>query len=903
MTIKPAFKKLSITAVLRLNFLIKIFSLRLMVNLLFLLLITTGYSQTNFFFKTKLESKNHVVGNDSISNSYQFDYSKLSTALAQTFKTKKKNTSTTVVGFPDKRGNIINFLISERAVMSKEQQKKYPEIRSYFGYNIKNPSIKISFSLSPYKGLSGIMIYDGEFVVYEPYDDTEIFKVLDEKNIQITDAGYCLAPISLNNLKNDEYHKKQEETTVKRKYTIAISTTSEYSYFHGNTLASVNAAIVATLTNVNAVFENDLNISFQLAANNDSILFFDEENDPFTDTDDFGESLQNLLDSAIGDANYSLGHLFRREGISGNSNCIGCVCQPGLKGRAYSSSNHPTGYFFDYNLVAHEIGHQFGANHTWSSNGNERTGVQVEPGSGSTIMGYAGILDFANVELNNDPYFHGISINQIEEYSKQISCGEFINTTNTKPIVNDFPNITLPISTPFKLEGVALDNDGDNLTYCWEQINNSDGRYVFPDPQVTNSNAVLYRSYLPSKNNTRYIPNLDELRYGLNETKWEKVPNVGRKANFRLTVRDNNVQGGLTNYDDVEIVFDKNYGPFEFSSFNKKSIFLIANSNQTISWKVNKTNQIPGGESVKLLLSIDGGITYDYVIAENIPNNGVFQFKVPNNIVAKQCRFLLEANGGYFFAINKEDFSIGQEVITTCKTYKSSLDLALPIDHELPESKQTNSIIIEDSEIISDVNIAINLSHEEINNLEIFIESPLGTKVELKSDGSCGDEYSIIGVFDDEAVNFDCKNSANNFIYRPQKDALSLFNGQNMKGKWNLIIKDNQFSSGGELSSWGIEFCKETIKEIESSEDSFDTVVIYPNPNDGNFKVSAPTFHLIKNITIELFDSLGKFVFRKQIKDINYLNEPISFNNLRSGLYVLKIIDGNKVISKKIIIK
>ncbi|RXP46464.1 T9SS C-terminal target domain-containing protein [Lutibacter sp. HS1-25] len=906
MIIRCVSEKLSIVMALRLNLLfekVKIFSLKSIINLLFLFFFTAGYSQNNFFLKTRLDCEIDIRENDSISNSYKFDYSKLSTALTQAFKTKKDNTQTILVGFPDERGNIIDFLISERSIMDEEQQKKYPDIRSYFGYNIKNPSIKISFSLSPYKGLSGIMIHNGEFVVYEPYNNTESFKVLEKKNIKSLDFNNCLAPINLSNLKDQEYHKKQEGTTVKKKYTIAISTTSEYSNFHGNTFASVNAAIVATLTNVNAIFENDLNISFQLASNNDSILFLDPDNDPYLDSEDYGESLQNILDSKIGDSNYSIGHLFQRGGISGNSNCIGCVCESGLKGKAYSSSNHPTGYFFDYNLVAHEIGHQFGANHTWSNNGNEGTGVQVEPGSGSTIMGYAGISNSANVELNNSPYFHGISISQIQEYSKKISCGEFINTTNTKPIVKDSPNIILPISTPFKLEGFALDNDGDDLTYCWEQINDSNGRYIFPDPQVTNSNAVLCRSYLPSKNNMRYIPNLDELRYGLNKTKWEKVPNVGRKANFRLTVRDNNVQGGFTNYDDVEVIFDKNYGPFEFSSFNNKSIFLIANSNQTVSWNVNKTNQLQGGKLLKLLLSVDGGLKYDYVIADNIPNNGSFQFKVPNNIIAKQCRFLLEANGGHFFAINKEDFSIGQEVINTCKKYESSPDLSLPINHELPDSKQINSIIIEDSGIISDVNIAINLFHEQIKGLEIFLESPYGTKVELKSFGSCGEENSLIGFFDDEAVSFDCSNSSNNFRYRPQKDALALLNGEDMKGKWNLIVKDNQLSYGGVLNSWSIEFCEKTVKEAELSEDSLNAIVVFPNPNDGNFIVSAPALHSINQITMELFDSIGRLILKKLIKETNYLNEPISLNNLQSGLYVLKVTDGDKIISKKIIIK
>jgi hypothetical protein len=124
-----------------------------------------------------------------------------------------------------------------------------------------------------------------------------------------------------------------------------------------------------------------------------------------------------------------------------------------------------------------------------------------------------------------------------------------------------------------------------------------------------------------------------------------------------------------------------------------------------------------------------------------------------------------------------------------------------------------------------------------------------------------------------------------------------------MKGKWNLIVKDNQFSFGGVLNYWAIEFCKKTAKEPESSEHSFNAITVFPNPNDGNFIVSSSALHSIKTISMELFDSIGRLVFTKQIKETNYLNEPLSLNNLQSGLYVLKITDGDKIISRKIIIK
>jgi hypothetical protein len=94
----------------------------------------------------------------------------------------------------------------------------------------------------------------------------------------------------------------------------------------------------------------------------------------------------------------------------------------------------PSGDNFDIDYVAHELGHQFGANHTFTT-GNEGTGVHMEPGSGSTIMGYAGITS-ADVQPHSDAYFHAISIQQITNNMKAKTCQTNTATGNSIPTAN-----------------------------------------------------------------------------------------------------------------------------------------------------------------------------------------------------------------------------------------------------------------------------------------------------------------------------------------------------------------------------------------------------------------------------------------------------------------------------------
>ena len=346
----------------------------------------------------------------------------------------------------------------------------------------------------------------------------------------------------------------------------------------------------------------------------------------------------------------------QKAGNNGNAGCIGCVCVDGSKGSAFTSHTVPAGDAFDVDFVAHEIGHQFGGNHTWTFSSNEGTNVQMEPGSGSTIMGYAGITGATDVQAHSDPYFHAATIEQVTNYVKSTSCQTNTSTGNAIPTANAGSNYTIPKGTPFVLTGVGTDADAsDVLTYTWEQIDEDNAVTTYPS--VTATAGAAFRSYSPTTNPSRYFPRLETVKAGSTSWQWEAVPNVARELNFRLTVRDNRSGGGSNNSDDVKLTVNATAGPFLVNSPNT-NVTLFSGGTETVTWNVAGTtaNGI-NAATVDILLSTDGGNTFSTVLASNVVNDGSHDIIVPNTI-GTQNRIMVKGSNHVFFDMSNANFII-----------------------------------------------------------------------------------------------------------------------------------------------------------------------------------------------------------------------------------------------------
>ena len=457
------------------------------------------------------------------------------------------------------------------------------------------------------------------------------------------------------------------DDSIHRTYRLAQSCTAEYGNIFANTgteVADIQAQMTITINRVNEIYERDLAMTLIFVANNDQIIYYGATNsDPWNG--EYNNTTQTTIDNIIGNANYDIGHNFNTSG-GGSAGCIGCVCTSGQKGSGYTGSSNPTGDPFDIDYVAHEMGHQFGGYHTMNTCSRSGSGqTEVEPASGSSIMGYAGICP-TNVQSNSDAHFNYVNIRDISSNIKtgtSSSCDAETIINNQPPVADAGNDYTIPKSTAFVLKGSATDPDGLNtLTYNWSQ-NNPEQAPGSGTPQSTWTQGPLYRSILPLDSPNRYMPNLARVINGNLTPTWEVTPSVGRTMDFSFMVRDNGsgfANGiGQTDSDLMTVTVDGSSGPFAVTSQNNPGVSWKVGETKTVTWDVANTNNAPVSESsVNILLSTDGGQTFTVNMASNVPNTGSANITVPSVGTITNARIMVEAANNLFYAVNQEAIAI-----------------------------------------------------------------------------------------------------------------------------------------------------------------------------------------------------------------------------------------------------
>ena len=666
-----------------------IVKLRLVFSITILFLSFYGVAQSTYWKNTELNASAKQFSKQRL----RVDKGRAFTLNQEQFlNTLSVKSSSKIIYFPDEQGNLVPFQVEEANVFSEGLAKKFPTIKSYKGVALHNSTKQVRFSVSG-KGIQSMISTTGEHGALFMQKSTDDIYVLYRRTEQEeSDLHFvCNTMPEVMEYSQNLTAKLVDDQTL-RKFRVAISASGEYTQFHGGTKVDALAAINATLTRINGIFERDLAITLELIDNTDLVIYTDPETDPYTGS--LSAQVQNTLTSIIGEANYDIGHLFNQQDntLDGNSGFIGAVCTDNRKGSGYTTLSSPTGDAFDIDLVAHEMGHQFGANHSFSHI-SEGTTVQVEPASGTTIMGYAGIAGNNNVAANSDDYFHYVSVVQIRDYLQTVSCGQTQVLTNSPPTLLPLSNYSIPKGTPFVLTGVANDVDASNiLSYTWEQIDNGVVTQATFGPN--NPAGANFRSLPPSTLPDRYFPNLNLILSGqLTQTTptvgeaWETLSNIGREFNFSLMVRDNALNGGQSISDELRVSVINEAGPFLVTS-QITELSFEAGSVQTISWDVANTNIAPiSAETVSVFLSTDGGITYPITLLENTINDGNQSVIIPN-ISASAGRIMVKADNNIFFAVNAADFSITpseivlnfeQVVYDVCKPN----DISIPFTYEM----------------------------------------------------------------------------------------------------------------------------------------------------------------------------------------------------------------------------
>jgi subtilisin-like proprotein convertase family protein len=819
-----------------------------------------------------------------------------------------------IVTFPNIQGEFEEFIVWENSNFEEKLQDKFPNIKSYVGHGLKNKATTISFSLAP-QGIQTILFRPDvgtEFI--EPYTkDQNVYVAFDTASRIVTANDFICTSnfksISQNEVNQNPAHNRSNNQVYKT-MRLALSCTGEYAQYFGGTIDGAIAAMNATMTRVNAIFEKDLALHLNLIENNESLIYLDPNTDPYSPSSqltNWNAQLQSTITNSIGESNYDIGHLFGATGGGGNGGCLGCVCENG-KGSGYTSPSNsspfPEGDFFDIDYVAHEIGHQLGANHTFSYL-FEGSGVNVEPGSGSTIMAYAGITTY-NVQQNSDAYFTNKSILQIQNNLATKTCPVALAIANLPPIVDAGEDFSVPANTPYQLKGSALDDaNNDSLTYCWEQndvssATTSGANSVASPTKATGPN---FRSFIPKVNSNRTLPDWSKINAATLNTTWESLSSVARTSNFILTVRDNSIFGAQTNFDDVTVTSlapssesnPNGVGPFAVTSQNTHGVLWIQGTLQTILWTVNNTTSLPGSNTVNIKLSTDGGITFPYFLATETPNDGMEVIEVPNVSASANCRILIEPTANHYFAVNQKPFYIGYELVNSCETYTLSTPFNLPDGASTFTSKMIN-VPVEGN--ITDVNISLDLTHPNIQNLIFAVIRPLGSLATLFNQ-QCLNTANLALTFDSDGNPFSCLASPNASYVPPTGFDLNSFNGFNQQGNWQFGFKDVVTGNEGTVNSIALEICALRPQLLPDVNFEFDDFSLYPNPNNGDFTMQ---FHRSSSpkVRIEVFDVGGRKIYHNEYDTYGVFNQNIKLNQVSRGIYLVAISNGNKRILKKI---
>lgn len=567
--------------------------------------------------------------------------------------------------------SFLKFSLEEASNFHPNLQKKYPNIRAYKGvssdgkYRIVLSSSEEKISVM-YTALGSKQRFFLEQVGATPLS-SKSSKTQQKWYVVYTIEDFELPEWACELQESTETPTSFEFTAPAnlKTYRIAISTTGQYTAYHGQNISGALAAINATLTRVNGIYENEIGVHFELIEQVEQLIYLNRFSDPYFEN--LGGDLQEVLDNVIGDENYDIGHLFHQDRNSGNAGFVGATCQTGKKGSAYSSGVNPEGALFDIDYVCHEIGHQMGANHTWSFQ-SENTGVQFEPGSGSTIMAYAGIIEGENLQEMGDAYFHIGSVVQMQNYMQNFSCYTDELIANNPPEIVTIEDTNIPALTPFLLSTEAFDIEGDALQYSIEQIDNGVVNAARFGPLLMS--GANFRAQPPNADATRYFPNITRVfaqeftqtSPGLNDD-WESLTAINKSMHFALVVRDENPEQSLQRSVETTITVDAEKGPFRVLSQSASQTFT-AGEWITLLWEVAQTNLPPiNTQELEWYLIDDSGIRRATEVSNILPNTGQAEVQLPNQDCAN-CRIMLKAANSVYFNVNTADLVIQSQTAT-----------------------------------------------------------------------------------------------------------------------------------------------------------------------------------------------------------------------------------------------
>ena len=602
--------------------------------------------------------------------------------------------SPVVLSLPMPDGSLQRFHVEESPIMEPSLATRLPNVKTYRGRGIDDATATTRFDWTP-QGFHALVLSSKDSVYIEPASkgDTTSYVSHAGKRIpgEVFKCGVTEADVAEATARGvysqlgkvtDVNRPEVTNGSTLRTYRLAVGATGEWTaQYGGGTVGGAQTAITTMANLVDAIYEKEIAIRFTLV-NNTNIIFTNAGTDPYAspnvaDTATLNAN-QTTLDTQVGDSNYDIGHLFGSgtSFFSGRAG-LGVTCTSGSKGKGVSTMNGGSvSNAVFIGGIAHEMGHEFSATHTFNATtgafcGTERTGASAyEVGGGSTLMSYQ-VCEAENLQPQADNYFHVRSLEQIVNYATNSAlCASTAATGNSPPTVTGPGNFTIPMNTPFQLAANASDSNGP-LTYSWEEYDLG----TAAPPNTDDGSRPIFRGYKPIASGARTFPSLQYILNNANvpPTTYsggcldnslntiqcltgESLPVTSRTMNFQVVVRDNQTNGGAINTATSVLTVVNTAGPFAVTFPNGGE---TVSSPQLITWNVAGTNAAPvNTANVKVSLSTDGGNTFPIVLTASAPNTGMVGLNLPDGIITSNARIKVEAVGNIFFDISDGNFTL-----------------------------------------------------------------------------------------------------------------------------------------------------------------------------------------------------------------------------------------------------